>query len=166
MRKLSFLALFFIVAACSTDSSEEGSGLQTNVSNKIVPSIIGASGSSNLSSAISQLGISSESQKLLLSSVNEIVRLKQAGASYEEVHAYRVDFKNKVMASTISSKEKEVLLPSLSIVQYDIYATEAGGRKDRDWELSVGNFIVRSNTTPVSSSDTVVNVGVSEIISN
>lgn len=165
MRKLSFLVLLFVAAACSTESYDDGSVSQGNVSKKIEPAMIGASGASNISSAISQLKISGESQSLLLSSIDGIVRLKQEGATYEVVHALMVDFENKVMASTISNEEKEILLSSFSIAQYDIYASteeDGGGRKDRDWELLVANFIV-TTSTPESSSDAVVNAEVSEI---
>ncbi|WP_281228083.1 hypothetical protein [Flavobacterium aquiphilum] len=160
MKKLSFLVLLFIAAACSTESYEEDSALQNNVSKKSIPSSIGTSDTSNFSSAISKFDISNEGQKLLISSINEILRLKQEGASYEEVHAYMVEFQTKVMASNISSKEKEILLPSLSLLQYDTYAsTEAddGGRKDRDWELSVGTFKVTSFGTSENFSNTTLN---------
>lgn len=166
MRKLSFFVLFFVVAACSTESSEEGSALQNHISKKIFPASIGVSNTSNFTSAISQLELSSEGQNLLTTLLNEILKLKKEGATYEEVHAYLVDFQNKVMASNISSNEKEAILPSLSVVQYDFYAsTEAdGGRKDRDWELSVGNFKVTGNSTTESTSDTIVNTDVSETL--
>lgn len=159
--------LLLIAAACTTDPSEVNSLEQNNVSKKMLAGIVGTSDSSIVLSAISELAVSAESQRLLSSTVNEILRLKQEGATYVEVNAYMVNFENKVKGSNISSNEKEILLSTLSLVQYDIYATteeDGGGRKDRDWELSVGTFKVTTPDATQIPSNAEVSEVASEII--
>jgi hypothetical protein len=118
----------------------------------------------DLNLSISQSGLSSGAQSLLLNCINGLLYLKAQDASYDEAYAYLVNFEASVLASNLSSYEKEILLSTLSIVRYDIYNTSARKKKDRDWELSVGNFMATTYGAKKSMPNAIISAGISNIL--
>ena len=118
----------------------------------------------NLNLAISQSGLSSEAQSLLINCITGLLYLKEQDASYDEAYAYLVNFESAVLASILSPDEKEILLSTLSIVRYDIYNASARKKKDRDWELSVGNFMATTYGAKKSLPNAIISAGISNIL--
>lgn len=118
----------------------------------------------DLSLAISQSGLSGQAQSFLLNCITGLLELKQQDAAYEEAYAFLVNFESAVSASDLSSVEKEILLSTLSIVRYDIYNASARKKKDRDWELSVGNFMATAYGARESLPNAIINAGISNIL--
>lgn len=118
----------------------------------------------NLNLALSQSGLSSEAQALLLNCITGLLELKEQDAAYDEAYACLVSFESSVLASNLSSVEKQILLSTLSIVRYDIYNTSAREKKDRDWELSVGNFMATTYGAKQSLPNAIISAGISNIL--
>lgn len=118
----------------------------------------------DLNLALSQSGLSSGAQSLLLNCITGLLYLKEQDASYDEAYAYLVNFESAVQASNLSSDEKEILLSTLSIVRYDIYNSSARKKKDRDWELSVGNFMATAYGAKKSQPNAIISAGISNIL--
>ncbi|WP_343590843.1 hypothetical protein [Flavobacterium sp.] len=229
MKNLSFIALFLISTACSTDSIEQNTSTAQNTAKKTNLSGVAASNSFNpydnvgesylllldnydvfhpkpsnsidakevletigtgmgilnasyipeslqsiaavqqlsiddLSLAISQSGLSTQAQGMLLNCISGLLLLKEQDAAYDEAYAFLIAFESQVISSNLSAEEKQILLSTLSIVRYDIYNGSARKGKDRDWELSVGNFVSTAYGAKQSSSHAIINAGISNIL--
>lgn len=118
----------------------------------------------DLSLALSQSGLSSQAQTLLLNCITGLLQLKEQDATYDDAYAYLISFESSVASSNLSLTEKAILLSTLSIVRYDIYNDSARKKKDRDWELSVGNFMATAYGAIQSISNAVISAGISNIV--
>lgn len=117
----------------------------------------------DLNLAIAQSGLSTLAQTMLSNCITGLIQLKEQDAAYDEAYAYLVGFESSVEASSFSANEKAILLSTLSIVRYDIYNTSAREGKDRDWELSVGNFVATVYGAVQSIPNAIISAGISSI---
>jgi hypothetical protein len=115
--------------------------------------------SADLAAALTQSGLSSQAQNLLLGCINGLQYLKNQDAAYEEAYSYLVSYEAAVEQSVLSAAEKEILLSTLSIVRFDIYNSSARKKKDRDWDLSVATTYGAIKSTP----NAVISAGIARI---
>jgi len=119
---------------------------------------------SNIDDALTGLNVSASGKALLISTVNELILLKNLDASYDAVYTSLINQEQTVLHSALSPHDTEVLLTTFSIVRYSIYNKSRRKRKDRDWELSVGNVIATAYGAVASRSNAIISGAISEYI--
>lgn len=119
---------------------------------------------SNLDSAIAGLNITTSAQAQLYMLLNELTGLKQQDASYDTVYAVLINREQAILQSGLPSHDTAVLLSTLSIVRHSVYSKSRRKRRDRDWELSVGNVMAAAYGAKTSRPNAIISGGASEFI--
>lgn len=114
--------------------------------------------------AIQGLNIHPNAKTDLTTIINLLVSLKAGNAPYDTVYSDLLQKEAAVLLSDLPQKDKEVVLTTLAIVRHDIYNKSRKKRKDRDWEISVGNFLMIAYGAEVSFSNAVINGAAAEFI--
>ena len=120
--------------------------------------------STNLSGAIAGLPVSSVAQVRLQTLLGQLKVLKQQDAPYGDVYTTLLTMEQGIQQSVLPSHDTEVLLTTLAIVRYSVYNKSRRKRKDRDWELSVGNVMATAYGAAVSTPNAVISSVASEYI--
>ncbi|ALM47425.1 hypothetical protein AMR72_00050 [Flavobacterium psychrophilum] len=110
------------------------------------------------------LNISSEGRGHLRAVLNELKALKDQEAGYDAVYNALVNREQSILESSLVLKDKETLLSTLSILRYSVYSKSRRKRKDRDWELSVGNVMATSYGAVSSRPNAIISGVASEYI--
>jgi hypothetical protein len=118
----------------------------------------------NLNASISNLSISSSAKNHLISILNLLESLKQNDEGYDAVYSDLVEFEGTILSSALTVKDKQVLLTTLAITRYAIYNTSRKKRRDRDWELSVGNIMATAYGAVASEPNAVISGAASGFI--
>lgn len=106
---------------------------------------------------IQGLDLQPETKGYLTTTLNQLANLKSNDVTYDSVYTALVTTEEAIDASTISQDDKQVLLTTLSIVRYSLYNKSRRKRRDRDWEISVGNFLMIAYGATESEPNALIN---------
>lgn len=117
----------------------------------------------SLDTIVSQIGLSTLAKSKLLNLI-EIT----SGATTTDINEALLEvvaFEEQILSDTILSLgEKEIILTVSSIAKYSLY--DNGDRKDKDWDLSVGNIVATIYGAANSSQDALLFALTSKIYLN
>lgn len=97
-------------------------------------------GNANPSAAFLGVPTSLAFRTQLQDGIASLALLKNSDAGFGEVYTLLLACETSALNSGLSQKEKEALLSTYSIIRYSLYNSSRRKRKDRDWELLVGNY--------------------------
>jgi hypothetical protein len=89
--------------------------------------------------------------------IYEIIKLitENSSITKDELFQHLITIENNVISDqNISTQEKDVILLSSSLLRYSLY--DNGHDDDKDWDLSVGNFIVSFYGASISIQDALL----------
>lgn len=97
--------------------------------------------------------------------INELQSLKNANEPYD-IAFLKITEKENVwqLSAVLTQNEKKILLYTSSVLRHSLYNTSKKKRKDRDWELSVGNIMATAYGAAQSVPNTIVIAVASEYI--
>jgi hypothetical protein len=91
-----------------------------------------------LDEAIANSSITSEAKRSLCGFMNTVLLWKND--DFAKIYQSIISYESSVITNPqFSSEDKRIILTASSITRYSLY--DDTGRKDKDWEASVGNFV-------------------------
>lgn len=108
-------------------------------------------------SATTTSALTSVVKNQLVELVDQLQILKNANEPYDIACLKIIENENAWQLSTVlTQNEKKILLYTSSVLRYSLYNTSKKKRKDRDWELSVGNIMATAYGATLSVPNTIV----------
>jgi len=111
---------------------------------------------SNMTQALNTLSLSQDGQQYISALVAALTEQKTADADFGLLNAEMQLMEKEVLNSGLSTAEKQVVLVTFAIVRYEAYDKSRRKRRDRDWELSVGNIIATAHGATESVPNAII----------
>lgn len=107
----------------------------------------------SLDTIVSQIGLSTTAKSKLLNLIE--ITSGITTTDINEALFQVVTFEEQIFSNTIlSTREKEIIFKVSSIAKYSLY--DNGDRKDKDWDLSVGNIVASTYGANNNSQDALL----------